>query len=172
LDLEDTSLESLQDFLQSSSCDKYLLGTEAYVEREDGLWDCQQPFIDFMGMSLQPVFVHRLDRQVPSTVCVSIVDARTDIVNKNNTANRVVASVMKASKFDGKSIISVRSVSTTACQISIALNLTLQIPLPPFFPLPPGFNSIGSALVRKTGKSRTKRVLQDLRDAYELEMQL
>lgn len=166
----DANLESVQSFLQSSQSDMYLLGTETYAQREDGLWDCQQPIVDFIGLSLQPVFVNRLDREPPSTVTISIVDARTDIVkNPNSPANRVVANLMKTSKFVGKSRISVSSTKDRGCQLSIDLNLTLQIPLPPFLPLPPGFNKLGSAIVRTTGKSRTKKLLKDLQEAFEKE---
>jgi hypothetical protein len=170
LDL-DAPLESVQEFLQSSKSDMYLLGTETYTKRDDGLWDCQQPIIVFVGLALQPVFVHRLDRQPPSQVSISIVDARTDIVkNPNSPANRAVASVLETSSFKGKGIISTKSSATSgACQLSIELSLTLQIPLPSFLLIPPGFNSIGSAIVRRAGKSRTKQLLNDLQTAYDKE---
>jgi hypothetical protein len=35
--------------------------------------------------------------------------------------------------------------------------------------IPPGFNSIGSAIVRRAGKSRTKQLLNDLQTAYDKE---
>ena len=168
----DASLESVQDFLQSPASDLYLLGTDSGVKRNDGLWDCQQPIIDFLGITLQPVFVNRLDRQ-PDFVSVSIVDARTNILkNPQSLGNRAVSNLMSNSKFIGKSIISAKSLPHTndspGCQVELKLNLTLEIPLPTVMRLllPPGFNSLGSAIVRKTGNSRTKKLLKDLEVAF------
>lgn len=167
----DAPLESVREFLQSSKSDKYLLGTETYKKRDDGLWDSHQPIIEFIGLSLRPVFVHRLDRKPPSGVSVSIVDARTDIVkNPNSRANRAAASVLKSSSFIGEGVISTKpGAESGACELSIELSLTLQIALPPFLLIPPGFNSIGSAIVRRAGRSRTKQLLKGLQAAYDKE---
>jgi len=174
----DVPLRSMQEFLQSPASDLYLLGTDTYIKRNDGLWDCQQPVIDFFGLSVQPVFVNRLDRQPsPSTsgVTVSIVDARTDIVkNPHSPTNIAVSNLMSKTKFVGKSLISVKpssssSSSSSGCQLECQLSLTLQIKLPKFMLLPPGFNTIGSAIVSRIGKSRTKQLLKEIEMAFSKE---
>eukprot|EP00980_Cylindrotheca_fusiformis_P004248 scaffold918_cov126-Cylindrotheca_fusiformis.AAC.27 len=164
-------LESVQEFLQSSHSDRYLLGTDVYTKREDGLWDCHQPVIEFFGLSLRPVFVHRLDRESPSQVSINIVDARTDIVkNPESRTNKAAASILEASSFVGEGVVSAKPGATSgACELSVDLSLTLHIPLPRFMLIPPGFNSIGSAIVRRAGKSRTKELLKSLQRAYDKE---
>jgi hypothetical protein len=104
---------------------------------------------------------------------VTIVEARTDI-EKHNRANQAVARVMKQSQFTGKSVIravegstSRQGSTTSTCHLEVDLSLTINILLPKFLLLPPGFNMIGSAFVGWTGQSRTKQLLEDLRDAYQ-----
>jgi hypothetical protein len=166
--------------LQSSDSDPYLLGTTDAEQRPDGLWDCRQPRVEFLGLDLVPIFVNNLQRQ-PTATKVTIVDARIEIL-KTTGASRVVASVMEKSKCVGNSIIRVVSTSTgsssstttsgddedrSSCQLSVDLTLTWQVFLPPFVLLPPGFNTLGSAIVRRTGASRTKKLLEDIKQAHQ-----
>ncbi|CAJ1948895.1 unnamed protein product [Cylindrotheca closterium] len=191
LEMKDASVESVSDFLQSPSSDIYLLGTsncskqdeentgrskQEKKTKEDGesqLWECKQPVVDFMGLTLQPVFVNKVLRASQGRVVVSIEDARTDIVKASKSpGSRAVTSILESSTFKGESVFSVQSPHDgednldESCTISIELRLTLLIPLPSYMPVPPGFNALGSAIVRRTGKSRTKKLLRRLREAY------
>ena len=171
-----TSLEfsaptaSVQEWLIQSpqDSDMYLLGSTKPMQRGDGNWDCPQPKVEFLGLALLPVFVNGLARDPPTnTVTVTILEARTDI-EKDSRANQVVANVLKQSQFMGKSVIRALEGSDQGiCQLDIDLSLTIQIPLPKFSFLPPGFNMIGNAIVARTGRSRTKQLLENLRDEYQ-----
>jgi hypothetical protein len=176
LEFEVRSVDHVMEWLQTpSASDFQLLGTTdaTLVHESDGLWDCPQPRIEFMGLDLQPTFVHKLHRQPNTVIVVEVVDSRTDVLNPNNPANRAVGSLLGRAKFKGKSIIQAAAVSSTtdnidieACRLRVDLTLTLHVPLPPFVLIPPGFNSIGSTIVKRTGKSRTEQLLRDLKDAY------
>lgn len=194
--MENASVESVSEFLQSPDSDIYLLGTsnaelaEGHEERtkrdksknkrNSQLWECRQPVVDFIGLKLQPVFVYKVLRIAPGHVQVSIVDARTNILEASrNPAKQAIKSMLESSTFEGESVFTVhppdapRDDSTTSkkkmtenCVLSMELRLTLLISLPPFMPLPPGFNSLGGAIVRRTGKARTKQLLDQLQEAY------
>ena len=159
----------VQEWLRTpDASDLTLLGSANASRQANGLWECQQPQIAFMGLSLQPYFVYDLQRRPTSTaVVVEVVDSRTDILNGNSPAAKVVESFMGRAKFSGKSIIQVmESTSHHRCRLEIILDLTLYVPLPPFVPIPPGLNAIGSTLVRRTGISRTEKILEDLKRSY------
>ena len=166
----DTSKPSFIDWLQSSHSDAPLLGSSDIQLRPDGLWDCRQPRVAWFGVNLIPVFVNRIDRiPLSGTAIVSIVQARTDILpdDKKRRVNQVIASVMEQSTFVGKSVIQARQYGDTSFTVSVDLSLTLQVPLPPYLLLPPGFNMIGSSIIRNTCRTRTKIFLQSLVRAYQ-----
>jgi hypothetical protein len=148
--------------------DLTLLGSANASKQANGLWECQQPQIAFMGLDLQPYFVYDLQRRPSSTaVVVEVVDSRTDILNGNNRAAKIVEAFMGRAKFSGKSTIqAMECTSRHCCRLEIILDLTLHVPLPPFVPIPPGINAIGSTLVKRTGISRTEKLLEDLKRSY------
>lgn len=161
----DPTQRSFEEWLQSSASDHGLLGARAAQQRPDGLWDCRQPRIAFFGLDLVPVFVNKIDR-TPAAVIISIVQARTDIFEgKEGRVNQAVAAVMEKSTFVGKSVIKSRTIGKTY-SVSVDLSLTLQAPLPSFVLLPPGFNSIGSAIIQNTCRRRTSSFLEDLKKSY------
>jgi len=163
---------SLQEWLDTpEASDLTLLGSELMKQSggDSTLWECQQPRIDFMGLDLQPTFTQRLKRN-NGVVTVQVLDSRTDILSNNNPANQVVGSLMSLAKFAGQSVIRVQKSTSSGPNRSILqvdLTLTLKVPLPPFILLPPGFNSVGSSVVKRTGDSRTKQLLDDLNNAYQ-----
>lgn len=152
-----------------SASDLTLLGCKTATRQAgSGLWECLQPRIDFMGLDIQPCFYHDLQRKSTSSssiVIVEVVDSKTNILN-DSPANQVVASLMERAKFSGKSIISSRKVGATQSRLDIDLTLNLHVPLPPLVLIPPGFNSIGSTLVKRTSTARTKKLLEDLKSSY------
>jgi hypothetical protein len=158
----DPSQPSFEEWMQSSASDRGLLGAKAAKQRPDGLWDCSQPEIAFFGLDLVPIFVNKIDR-TPTAVIVSILQARTDVLD--GRANLAVAAIMEKSTFVGKSVIKTRRIGKTN-SVSVDLTLTLQAPLPPFVLLPPGFNSIGSAIIENTCRTRTSSFLEDLKKSY------
>lgn len=159
------------------SSDRVLHGTDDYRLRKDGMYDCVQPSVDWFGLELVPVFVNRIDRSESGAggVTVRIVDARSEIRSGGGgPAGAVIQSVMKKSKFAGRYGISWRAAPQRSASrrdgwtLSADLALTLTVPLPGLLPLPPGFNSIGSSIVKSTCRKRVEQNLVDLRDAYVL----
>ena len=183
--------DSFRSWLHSSDSNLRLLGSDDATqqqqqeeEEDEGLWYCPQPRVEFLGLDLVPVFVNRLEHSPhDGSTTVHIVEAKTEILQSsaNNAANRLVASLMERATFQGKSVIRVDddeeeeeydgenddAGNNPRCRLSVDLNLKLQVPLPRFLPLPPGFNSIGSAIVRRTGQTRTKQLLQDLEQDFK-----
>jgi hypothetical protein len=128
-----------------------------------------------------PVFVNEILR--PPTVdrvVSNIVEARTDMAAGGDTRNRAKAimSIMERSTFEGRYTVNWRGSSTTSASstppssapqgwtLSGDLELTLIVPLPLFVPLPPGFNTIGSRIVKGTCQKRVETNLMEVRDAY------
>lgn len=164
----DAPVTHVQEWLQNAAAsDMQLLGTSdaTRLSKDPTLWECKQPRIDFMGLDLQPYFIHRVERRTGNIVTVEVVDSRTDVLNPNNPANQVVGSLMARAKFSGASRIQARG-KGQKCQLVVDLTLTLHVPLPPFVLLPPGFNSVGSSIVTRAGKGRTQKLVQDLKVAY------
>jgi hypothetical protein len=120
-----------------------------------------------MGLDLQPCFIYNVQRQSTSAVVVvEVVDSRTDVLNDNGRAAQLVESLMGRAKSSGKSVIQAKATGSSHCRLEIDLTLRLHVPLPPFVPIPPGLNSIGSTLVKRTGTSRTGKLLEDLKRSY------
>jgi len=179
---EDDDLEtSLTDFFAASASDPVLLGTKENAkgisqcsrmgeEGEKGqLWECRQASVGWFGMTLQPVFVNRIQKDPDNgKVVITIEDARTEVDSGGRLGN-TLASAMRRSKFEGRTAISWKDKSSIGEQcyaLEGSLKLTLSINLPPFLPLPPGFNSIGSRIVERTCRERLKQNLSDISDAY------
>mmetsp|Transcript_27167 Transcript_27167/g.38219 ORF Transcript_27167/g.38219 Transcript_27167/m.38219 type:complete len:293 (+) Transcript_27167:132-1010(+) len=112
-------------------------------------------------------------------VTVTIVSARTDIarLEENTSKNRrrslasssssIVSKLMQRCTFMGQSALSHKIAPTgEGWVLSFDFDLTLQIPLPQLLPLPPGFNAIGSRIVRSTCNQRVEQTLLSVRDAY------
>lgn len=173
--------KSLSKFLSSPSSDTALLGRGTLTIMDGGgdstgegglLWECRQASVRWFGMEVAPIFINRIDKN-PSekTVVVSIIDARTEVEQGGRLGN-VLASAMQRSTFSGRNAITWKEyASDTAggarsCDLEGNLKLTLTITLPPFLPLPPGFNTIGSKIVERTCTERLRQNLSELSDAY------
>jgi hypothetical protein len=103
-------------------------------------------------------------------VVVSIIDARTEVgteVKQGGRLGNVLASAMQRSTFAGRNAITWREHSVASdtaggarsCDLEGNLKLTLTITLPPFLPLPLGFNTIGSKIVERTRTFKTELML-------------
>ena len=165
--------KSLPKFLTTPASDSVLLGTETSTRIEDDgtngeLWECRQASIGWFGMTLSPIFINRIERNPSSdNVVVSIIDARTE-VTKGGRFGNTLASAMQRSKFEGRNAISWNVIDgdTSSYTLEGSLKLTLTINLPPFLPLPPGFNTIGGKIVQRVCKERLKQNLREISDAY------
>ena len=138
------------------------------------LWECRQASVRWFGMEVAPVFISRIDKNpTEKTVVVSIVDARTEVEQGGRLGN-VLASAMQRAKFAGRNAITWKEHNVASnsaggarsCDLEGNLKLTLTITLPPFLPLPPGFNTIGSKIVKRTCAERLRQNLSELSDAY------
>ncbi|CAB9517495.1 expressed unknown protein [Seminavis robusta] len=160
---------SLADWMLSSDSDEFFLGTQDFRKRTDGCWDAFQPSVDWFGLELVPVFVIKLERNGPKKqVSAIITQARSDIRSgQNSVTGRLAGKVMEKSSFQGSNRVTWKENDLANEWILEAdLSLTLSIPLPPLVPLPPGFNSIGSRIVKSTCKRRLEQFLNNLQASY------
>ena len=175
---------TLSAYLRSPDSDALLLGTPDHSYRpEDGLWECHQPPVDWFGMELAPVFVNRVDRPAGAdVVLVDLVEARTDVASASASTSRIgegsrarggrraraVGGLMERSRFSGS--YELRWAPTEAggggWALTGDLKLELMVPLPKLLPVPPGFNALGSRIVRSTCQARVDAQLAELRDSY------
>jgi hypothetical protein len=178
--------KSLSKFLTTPASDTVLLGRgTSTCTRMDGgdstgeggeLWECRQASIGWFGMKLVPVFINRIEKNpAEKMVVVSIIDAKTEV--QDGRLGNTLASAMKKSKFQGRNAITWKeqndaddasntSGGARSCDLEGNLKLTLTITLPPFLPLPPGFNAIGSKIVERTCAERLRQNLIEVSDAY------
>lgn len=169
-------------------------GTNNSISNTSVFFECWQPRLDFLGLDLQPVFINQIDRhQAPSSnnnndrncngtlvVTVSIIEARIEMPTtskKPNLANRGIRRIMERAQMNGRSVITAVPMSSpntnnsTTCPplflLSVDLALSLTVVLPPYVPLPPGFNRVGNAIMRRTGTTRSKQLLEDIKRHYQ-----
>ena len=168
--------KSLSTFLSTSASVPALLGTEISrcrkidEESEMEVWECRQATVAWFGMTIAPVFINQIEKKTDEeSVIISIIDARTEVEKGGRLGNTFI-SAMKRSKFEGRNVVTWKERDTTSSDQIFALEgsltLTLTIDLPPFLPLPPGFNIVGSKIVERTCSDRLKLSLQNLSDAY------
>lgn len=168
------SSRTLTAYLRSTDSDGLLLGTSNYALREkDQLYEAYQPEIDWFGLQLVPVFVNKIDRpaETEEVVYVDIMEARTDIAGGRPPGNRAkaIADIMKRSEFTGRYELLWEEASGRrgpGWSLNADLTLVLSVPLPKLVPLPPGFNNVGSRIVRTTCRKRVEEQLQQLREGY------
>jgi len=168
---------------------------DCHYNEDTDLWEVKQAPISWFGAKLTPTFIHRIDRissssssssssyhdnkdndSHPHVVTVSIVDSYTqvDVPDENHPQKRrgganLLKDIMdKRSSFQGGSRYSYHKDDSCSSSwiVSAELTLTLTIELPRAILLPPGFNTIGSAIVRRTCKSRVQQSLEDMRKGY------
>jgi len=165
---------TLTAYLRSTASDGLLLGTSNYALLEkDMLYEAYQPEIDWFGLQLVPVFVNKIDRpeETEEVVYVDIMEARTDIAGGRPPGNRAkaIADIMKRSEFTGRYELLWEAASGrrgAGWSLNGDLTLVLSVPLPKLLPVPPGFNTVGSRIVRTTCRKRVEEQLQELREGY------
>ena len=175
---------SLSNFLSSDDSNAVLLGmkggsagmsqevrklasnpTSSLLEGNGGeVYECRQNAVDWFGITLQPIFINVIERNSEGTVTISIIDAQTDV--QGGRLGNTLASAMKRSVFEGRIVISWKETDTRNYTLEGNIKLSLTINLPPFLPLPPGFNAIGSKIVNRVCKERLSQNVQDISDAY------
>jgi hypothetical protein len=165
----DKTSNSLPDWMLSPESDEFFLGTQDFKRRPDGNWDAFQASVEWFGLQLVPVFVIKLERSKPQQYVSAIIQqARSDIKSgKDSALGRLAAPVMEKSSFQGGNKVSWKKNKASEGWILEAdLSLTVSIPLPLFLPLPPGFNTIGSRIVKSTCKRRLETFVNDLQASY------
>ena len=170
---QDDEDKSLSKFFTTSASDEVLCGgkTNTIIEDDndngDGvLWESRQGDIGWFGMTLSPIFINRITKNTDNVV-VSLEDSTTEVLSSGRLGlGNTLASAMKLSNFDGRNVVTYKSNDDQGYTLDGALQLTLTIELPPFLPLPPGFNSIGSRIVQSTCKGRLKQNLVEISGAY------
>ena len=169
---QDDEDKSLSKFFTTSASDEVLCGGETNTIIEDNdngdgvLWESRQAEIGWFGMTLSPIFINRITKNTDNVV-VSLEDSTTEVLESGRLGlGNTLASAMKLSNFEGRNVVTYKSNDDQGYTLDGALQLTLTIELPPFLPLPPGFNSIGSRIVQSTCKGRLKQNLVEISGAY------
>ena len=178
-----SSDRTLSKFMLSSDSDAILLGmkedggvaqvTKLQSQKESSTWECRQSSIEWFGMTLVPIFTNvierseTIDRDKDGTVMISIIDATTQVENGGKLGS-ALASAMRRSVFEGRNVVlwKERENDDNSYKLVGDIELSLTINLPPFLPLPPGFNRIGSRIVERTCKERLRQNLRDVSNAY------
>jgi hypothetical protein len=81
-------------------------------------------------------------------------------------AEAFLGTLMDQSKLYGGTVLSWHCVDATSWLLSAKLDLTLHVPLPRLLPLPPGFNTLGSNIIKRTCRSRLVSNLEELKEQY------
>ena len=177
-----SSERTLSKFMLSSDSDAILLGmkgdggvaqvTKVESQLQSSTWECRQSSIEWFGMTLVPIFTNvierteTVDRDKDGTVIISIIDATTQVENGGKLGS-ALASAMRRSVFEGKNVVLWKERDGDKSYKLVGdIELSLTINLPPFLPLPPGFNRIGSRIVERTCKERLRQNLRDVSNAY------
>lgn len=147
---------------------------------EDGplLWECPQPPLHWFGNEISFTVVNSIDRHegILDKVSVSIMDTRMvytgsrrqTSISSTLSTETLLGTLMNQSKLYGGTELSWHSIGDNSWMLSAKLDLTLHVPLPNLLPLPPGFNSLGSNIVKRTCRSRLVSNLQELKEQYAL----
>jgi hypothetical protein len=163
------SNRTLPRWVLSSDSDKFFIGTDNVRPRKDGNWDALQPSIDWFGLQLIPFFVIKLERCASRRQASAMIqEARSDIKSgAESVGGNIISKLMEKSTFRGGTTFRWKeSPSSNGWILKAHLTLTLSILLPPFLPLPPGFNSIGSRIVKSTCRKRLQDNIKVLQRAY------
>ncbi|KAL7511090.1 hypothetical protein ACHAXN_011435 [Cyclotella atomus] len=172
-----TSNKTLSTFLSSSDSDAILLGmkqeggvaqvTQLQSDTQSSTWECRQSSIEWFGMTLIPIFTNVIERNgEDGSIIISIVDAKTQVENGGKIGS-ALASAMRRSVFEGRNIVFWKEKKEDRSYTLVGdIELSLTINLPPFMPLPPGFNRIGSRIVERTCRERLRQNLRYVSDAY------
>mmetsp|Transcript_14655 Transcript_14655/g.24914 ORF Transcript_14655/g.24914 Transcript_14655/m.24914 type:complete len:243 (+) Transcript_14655:97-825(+) len=165
---DDENDKSLSKFLSSDASNRILLGTDdtkLISSAGDAIYECYQGGVAWFGLTLIPIFVNRIERGTEGKVTTSIEEARTEIEGGGGLGGNALASAMKRSEFEGRTIVTWKE-GESSYHIEGDLVLNLTIKLPRILPLPPGFNAIGSKIVERTCRERLKQNMIDTKNAY------
>lgn len=174
------SSRSLPDWLCHVDSDVALLGTnenQRSIIRQCGddggrlLWECPQPPINWFGNEIIFTFVNCIDRYGGDNerVSISIIDTKVVYAGggrATTTADTLLCTLMEQSRLSGGTVLSWQQTDRSSWLLSAKLDLTLHVPLPSLVPLPPGFNTLGSSIVKRTCRSRLVSNLEELQEQY------
>ena len=167
---------SLSRFFASEVADPILIGvtneSSTYrrlePDRGDGktTLECRQKSLsDFLGLTLTPVITSRITKSVDDgRVVIEILDARTELSEGRigNTLRRL----LERAKFVGENRVSWTERDGGGYELVAKMDLCITVDLPPLLPLPPGFNSLGSKIVRSQSRGRLQESVDDIARAY------
>jgi hypothetical protein len=157
------------------------LGSDEVSKTGDGTYKAVLPSISWFGMELVPTFFQRIsirgeendeDNNDTDTVIVkvSIEDSEVN-AQKNSRMSGLVEKMMKTCSFQGSNEVKCTRVDghdgEKQWMLTSDFTLNLQVPLGSrLMILPPGFNTIGSRIVKSTVEKRVKENLLKLAEGY------
>lgn len=167
---------SLGRFFASEAADPILVGvsnessTYRRLESDGGdgtatTLECRQKSLtDFLGLTLTPIITSRITKSVDEGgLVVDILDARTEV--SEGRIGSTLRRLLERATFVGSNRVSWTE-HGGGYRLVARMDLLITVDLPPLLPLPPGFNSLGSRIVRSQSRGRLQESVDDIARAY------
>ena len=172
------SLQSLPKWLASRHSQCHLLGSEKVSKVGNGIYKAELSSISWFGMELVPIFFQRISFDDEDSdndehimrIKISIEDSEVHY-QKSSKIGGLVERVMKKCSFQGSNNLKCCKIDQRDGEeqwmLSSDFSLNLKIPLMSrLMILPPGFNAIGSKIVKSTVENKVKENLFRLAEEY------
>ncbi len=180
LDENNDNGRTLQNFLTSQQTYPLILGSEDVTEQSDGTYHSILPSITWFGLEVEPRLVNRISYSeinkgntgagLQLSVCIENSCVEMKGGNGRDRTDGLIANIMKRCSFGGgnQMLLCRSGEEDNIWVLSSNFSLTLTIPLGSrLMILPPGFQSIGSRIVRATCDKRVKENLAKLKEEYQ-----
>ncbi|KAL1508729.1 hypothetical protein AB1Y20_004824 [Prymnesium parvum] len=159
--------KDLGEWLASEDSRVALLGSGAHEQKANGRWVCRQPPVGWFGVQLLPVFISSIEQSTSGNkISVRILESRTEVQAAGDSFTaRTMSAIMERVTISGDNTFTWRA-ADDGWHMRAKLQLTFSVPIPPFLPVPPGFNSIGSRIVQSTCQARLTQTMEDVRTSF------
>ena len=170
--------KSLEEFLVDEESNALLVGSDDLIALPRGQhWYSRQPSFAFFGLVMTPIFRVALRRQHMEDgsmeILVEVDESRVEAVGQKTDQiegdgaedEHWISSLLSKGSINGESDIRVQQ-TNQGWMMSLKSQLDFKMKVPKYLPLPPGFASIGSAIMKIQCQERAKQSLKQIRDAY------
>ena len=170
--------KSLEEFLIDEDSNALLVGSDDLTALPRGQhWYSRQPSFTFFGLVMTPIFRVALRRRHMEDgsmgILVEVDESRVEAVSQKTNViegdgkddEHWISSLLSKGSINGESDIRVQT-TDQGWIVSLKSQLDFKMKVPKYLPLPPGFASIGSAIMKIQCQERARQSLIQIRDAY------